>query len=169
MEVPSEGSVTWTLSPASASWVSVGSFEEEEWVSDRVPVESVIFCSPIIRPLVSDGFESADGLPPASQPTRKGFVFSSVRIGREFSENAVDRAIDSTTKPIHPGVINRVLTTAENGNCRSIRKDRRECRPGASNADGHGLDLARKSHSPLRNFRKKADRIGCAVRTLSRH
>jgi hypothetical protein len=49
-------------------------------------------------------------LPPAFQPTRKGFVFSSVCIGREFSENAVDHAIDSTTKPTHPGVINRVLT-----------------------------------------------------------
>src|SRR5882724_3526916 len=160
MEVPSEGSVTWTLSPASASWVSVGSFEEEEWVSDRVPVESVIFCSPIIRPLVSDGFESADGLPPASQPTRKGFVFSSLRIGREFSENAVDHAIDSTTKPIHPGVINRVLTTAENGNFRSIRKDRRECRPGASNLDGRNLHPARKPPSRLEKFDEKTEPIG---------
>src|SRR5262249_41525628 len=42
---PIAGSVTCTLSPpAWASWVSVGSFEEEEeWVSDRIPVESVIF------------------------------------------------------------------------------------------------------------------------------
>src|SRR5262249_26940383 len=38
------------------------------------------------------------------------FVFSSVCIGGEFSENAADQAIDSAAKPIHPGVINRVLT-----------------------------------------------------------
>src|SRR6185295_4683566 len=68
------------------------------------------FCSPIIRPLVRDRLASADALPPASKPTRKGFVFASVCIGREFSENAIDRAIDSATGPIHPGVINRVLT-----------------------------------------------------------
>jgi hypothetical protein len=58
--------------------------------------------------------ESADALPPASKPTRKGFVFSSVCIGREFSENAGYQAIDSTAKPIHPGVINRVLTMGLN-------------------------------------------------------
>src|SRR5262245_27039656 len=41
MVVPTAGSETWTWSPACASCVSVGS--EEEWVSDRIPVESVIF------------------------------------------------------------------------------------------------------------------------------
>jgi hypothetical protein len=63
---------------------------------------------------VPDGLESAGALPPSCQPTRKGFVFSSVCIGREFSENAVDQAIDSATKAIHPGVINRAFTIGLN-------------------------------------------------------
>ena len=54
--------------------------------------------------------ERERALPPASQPTREGFVFSSVRIGHEFTENAGGRAIASAPKPIHPGVVNRILT-----------------------------------------------------------
>ncbi len=54
--------------------------------------------------------ERAKGPPLSSQPTRKGFVFSLLRIEGEFRENAGDQAIASAPKPIHPGVINRILT-----------------------------------------------------------